>query len=472
MRIDNSYLLPQMGATGTGAAGAQMLSDQATFEEQLNAAKKKIDLSFIKSSAYGGEKVDKTWESNINASLRGLGSNSPVLNGYGMTETASTVLYTYADHPEGLIPFYDVNVRISTLEYLIKLADDLSNMDYNYHMFIDYLDNIYEDDKARIDIPVSVIDDNSVRIMTIHASKGLEYHICYYPEVSNEFNMQDINSKILYDSIYGITLPSYTDGYSDTITKILAKRKFIKEEVSEKIRLFYVALTRVKEKMIIITNIEKDDIKNKEDFRSFKDIINSVKEDLEKYIKDIDLDDLNISRDYLSMIVSKLPDYPKQELNVKEYISNTEIEEDKHFSKEIKELITKEKLGNMKYGTKIHELFEIIDFKNLELEKLNITSKEKEYITNFLNQDLLKDIKEANILKEYEFYTEDNKHGIIDLMLEYSDHIDIIDYKLKHVDDIEYLKQLNGYKEYISLKTNKPVNIYLYSILDNNIKQV
>ena len=77
------------------------------------AAKKKIDLSFIKSSAYGGEKVDKTWESNINASLRGLGSNSPVLNGYGMTETASTVLYTYADHPEGLIPFYDVNVRIS-----------------------------------------------------------------------------------------------------------------------------------------------------------------------------------------------------------------------------------------------------------------------------------------------------------------------------------------------------------------------
>ncbi len=48
MRIDNSYLLPQMGATGTGAAGAQMLSDQATFEEQLQAAKKKIDNSSTK----------------------------------------------------------------------------------------------------------------------------------------------------------------------------------------------------------------------------------------------------------------------------------------------------------------------------------------------------------------------------------------------------------------------------------------
>ncbi|MBQ9497464.1 MAG: rod-binding protein [Selenomonadaceae bacterium] len=48
MRIDNSYLLPQMGATGTGAAGAQMLSDRATFEEQLQAAKKKIDNSSTK----------------------------------------------------------------------------------------------------------------------------------------------------------------------------------------------------------------------------------------------------------------------------------------------------------------------------------------------------------------------------------------------------------------------------------------
>ena len=42
-------------------------------------------------------------------------------------------------------------------------------------------------------------------------------------------------------------------------------------------------------------------------------------------------------------------------------------------------------------------------------------------------------------------------------MLEYSNHIDIIDYKLKHVDDLEYLNQLNGYREYIENKT-KNVN--------------
>ena len=43
MRIDNSYLLPQMGATNTGAEGAQMLNDEATFQEQLKKATEKLD---------------------------------------------------------------------------------------------------------------------------------------------------------------------------------------------------------------------------------------------------------------------------------------------------------------------------------------------------------------------------------------------------------------------------------------------
>ena len=43
MRIDNSYLLPQMGATNTGAEGAQMLNDEASFQEQLKKATEKID---------------------------------------------------------------------------------------------------------------------------------------------------------------------------------------------------------------------------------------------------------------------------------------------------------------------------------------------------------------------------------------------------------------------------------------------
>ena len=126
------------------------------------------------------------------------------------------------------------------------------------------------------------------------------------------------------------------------------------------------------------------------------------------------------------------------------------------------------------FGTKVHEMLELLDFKNIDLSIIDdefIKSK----INKFLKNDLLKNIEKANIYKEYEFiYTKDNNeyHGIIDLMIEYSNHIDIIDYKLKGITDENYKKQLNGYKEYIENLTNKNVNTYLYSILDENVLKI
>lgn len=128
----------------------------------------------------------------------------------------------------------------------------------------------------------------------------------------------------------------------------------------------------------------------------------------------------------------------------------------------------------MKFGTKVHEIFELLDFRNIDLSLVDnkfIRNK----IEKFLSNDLLKNISNANIYKEYEFiYNKDNNeyHGIIDLMLEYDNHIDIIDYKLKGITDENYIKQLNGYKEYIEKISNKNVSTYLYSILDEKVLQI
>ena len=88
---------------------------------------------------------------------------------------------------------------------------------------------------------------------------------------------------------------------------------------------------------------------------------------------------------------------------------------------------------------------------------------------------IFNDIENANIYKEYEFYYSEsnvNYHGIIDLMIEHDDHIDIIDYKLKNTTDSNYIKQLNGYKKYIESISEKNVNLYLYSILDEKIVDI
>ena len=83
--------------------------------------------------------------------------------------------------------------------------------------------------------------------------------------------------------------------------------------------------------------------------------------------------------------------------------------------------------------------------------------------------------KPLKVYKEYEFITQIDDieyHGIIDLLLEYNDHIDIVDYKLKNIDDDNYRKQLHIYKEYISNISNKEINTYLYSITDDILQKV
>ena len=120
----------------------------------------------------------------------------------------------------------------------------------------------------------------------------------------------------------------------------------------------------------------------------------------------------------------------------------------------------------MKFGTDIHYLFEVSDFLN---------PGDNKYINNFLNHDLLKNIKDASIYKEYEFvYEKENEiyHGIIDLMLVYQNHIDIIDYKLSNIYDDKYKEQLKGYKTYIENKTGKKVKTYLYSIEKDILEEV
>ena len=239
--------------------------------------------------------------------------------------------------------------------------------------------------------------------------------------------------------------------------------------IVEKIRLFYVALTRCKEKMIVVANMSKDKNINKENYKSFLDILNSISSELDEYIVPIDLSSVGITDEYKLKTKSALDKYPKKDLIVKEYESNVEDIKEEHFSKTIKKLETIDEIKNMEFGTKIHEVFELTNFKKPNYECL--TGKESRYVKNFLELDLLKNIGEANILKEYEFYI-NNQKGIIDLLLEYEDHIDIIDYKLSNIDDIEYVNQLAGYKNYISTKTNKKINTYLYSILNNEIKEI
>ena len=378
----------------------------------------------------------------------------------------------------------NIEASMIRLEYLLNLSKNLTELGYTPYELADYIKEMVEG-KNEIKYSLNTSSGNNVKIMNIHKSKGLEFHICYYSGLHKAFNISDLKQLFTVDNELGIIAPYVDNTPKETIYKYLLKDKYMKEEIAEKIRLFYVAMTRCKEKMILVTSLtdkEKDRVNNLvEDnirlkYKSFLDILNSIKENIKEYIINIDLDKQNLTKDYNEI---KENNYQKllQKNNIKldkrKIEIDSKIEEEKHFSKTINKLITKEEYKNMEFGDYLHYLLELIDFKNPDLKDIDNFYKEK--INNLLNQELLKNIKEANIYKEYEFISEnDNEtyHGIIDLMLEYNDHIDIIDYKLKNIEENAYQEQLNGYKNYIEKVKNKKVNIYLYSILENKIEEV
>lgn len=374
----------------------------------------------------------------------------------------------------------DYNANILRIQKLKEITNSLINLDYDIYDYQKYLDDIISNN-LKLEYSVNDNSTDTVKIMTIHASKGLEFGVCYYGELYNRFNNSDAISKYSYDNKYGIILPYKDKFLYNTIYHNLSYRDYVMENISERIRLFYVALTRAKEKMIfILPSNTKEDNKSIGDiidnsirgkYNSFASIMYSLESITKDYYKNIDINDINLSKDYNMISNNNYKEHLKL-INDKIEVNTTcipsSIKENKTFSKKDIHIVTKEEEDKLLYGRLVHELFECTDFNNLD----NLSDNNKKIIERFLEKV---DISHANIYKEYEFiYDEDNTtyHGIIDLMLEYQDNIKIIDYKLKNINDDAYIKQLAGYKNYIEKLFNKKTSIYLYSITLNTLEEI
>jgi ATP-dependent exoDNAse (exonuclease V) beta subunit len=238
--------------------------------------------------------------------------------------------------------------------------------------------------------------------------------------------------------------------------------------------------------MIMVGDFESDKVYDRDDtglialssrleYRSFRDIIMSVKDKLSSYIKNIDISNMvnieyrtNLVTDYKNLIPISNVEISKNQIN----ISAKEIKETS-YSRKINEIIDSGTNEALKIGSNIHYYLEMLDFNNPDLSNINLFYQKK--IKSFLNQDILKDVSKSKIYKEYEFIYDDSDgehHGIIDLMLEYNDFIKIIDYKLKDIEEEAYIKQLKGYQKYIEIISKKRVELYLYSIMDEKYKQI
>lgn len=101
--------------------------------------------------------------------------------------------------------------------------------------------------------------------MSIHKSKGLEFPIVFICNVDKKINLRDLNERLIYDQDVGFGVNFIAEGLEyQTLSKEAIKIKMRKESISEEMRVLYVALTRAKDKLILIgadknaqDNIEK-----------------------------------------------------------------------------------------------------------------------------------------------------------------------------------------------------------------------
>lgn len=372
-------------------------------------------------------------------------------------------------YEEKLITLGNMTSSLVRIEYIHNLIESLEQNGYTLEDIINHLDQIFESGND-LKFNVNTANSNSVKIMTIHKSKGLEFPVCYFAGFASHFNLLELKEKIIFDNEYGIILPVVDGYYKDTILKTLVKERSKIEEIGERIRLFYVALTRAREKIIIVTeSIEEQAEKElvstytRSKYNSFQAIIKSIYSTLLPYEVKVTTP---ASKDYLLSKNKNNKDslvLADDKLIIEEINIETKEVEHERFSKNHFALITKEEDENMKTGTLAHEVLERLDFKNPNLE--NIEEPLQSKIRKFLQTPIISNHPNANFYKEYEFIDED-KNGIIDLLIEEDNEMIIVDYKFKNINDEAYDNQLNGYRNYIKKKTGKKTTCYLYSIME------
>lgn len=156
-----------------------------------------------------------------------------------------------------------VETRPNAVKNLNLLCEYASQYEANGYKglssFIHYIEKMQEcgcDYKAGALVSGSIT--NTVKVMSIHGSKGLEFPVCFLALTARQFNRKDLSKDVLLHSELGIGvrkrdgLKRYTTMSREGVSIVLSKN-----QMSEELRVLYVALTRAKEKLFVINSQKK-----------------------------------------------------------------------------------------------------------------------------------------------------------------------------------------------------------------------
>ena len=153
------------------------------------------------------------------------------------------------------------SLRQANLKMLFERAKQYETASFKgLFNFINFIDKLHSSSGDLSSAKLIGENENVIRIMSIHKSKGLEFPVVFLSCMGKQFNLQDLNDNIILHQDLGFG-PKYINADKKieytTLAKEAIRLKAKVETLSEEMRVLYVALTRAKEKLII-TGVCKD----------------------------------------------------------------------------------------------------------------------------------------------------------------------------------------------------------------------
>ncbi len=149
----------------------------------------------------------------------------------------------------------DSEIRAANLRYIIDTANRYEkNSTGSLSGFIRYAEKAVNSDESAAP---AVGEGDYVRVMSIHKSKGLEFPVCFVAECEKGFNDMDLRNSLIVNPRTGIGIKSCDEGgyvKYETVCRVGAMLDKKRSSRSEELRVLYVAMTRAKEKLVIVSS--------------------------------------------------------------------------------------------------------------------------------------------------------------------------------------------------------------------------
>lgn len=169
------------------------------------------------------------------------------------------------DYLNTVLAYPDGERRKNNLLLLINYAQSYaSSSKSSVGGFVDY---IFKQSEMGIKSAAALTNDDTVKIMTIHGSKGLQFPVCIIANTSARFSSNDSRNNNIYSIKHGIGFKYYDETDKTrhtTISREVIKDMCRKESLHEELRLFYVALTRTKDILYITGTVSSAEKKSSE----------------------------------------------------------------------------------------------------------------------------------------------------------------------------------------------------------------